>query len=103
MMSELPARILTADEIGQLPRASIVWVEFYNVEEEMATSLVAAMKCADGTLVDEETCVYDDVVEDMRPQPDGWWRFWSEMPTEEQRAGTPWVRAEKINRGLSDE
>lgn len=84
------ARILTADEIRQLPRASVVWVEFYNTEEEMATSLVAAMKCADGTLVDEETCVYDDVAEDMRPQPDGWWRFWSAMPTEEQRAGTPW-------------
>ena len=84
------ARLLTADEIRQLPRASIVWIEFYNVEEGEATSLLAAIKCQDGTLVDEDTCVYDDFERDMRYQEDGYWRFWSARPTEEQRKGTPW-------------
>ena len=40
-MSE--ARILTADEIRQLPRTSIVWIEFYNAEEGETTSLMASM------------------------------------------------------------
>lgn len=87
-MSE--ARILTADEIRHLPRTSIVWIEFYNAEEGEATSLLAAMKCADGSLVDEDTCVYDDFEKDMKPQADGYWRFWSARPTQKQRKETGW-------------
>lgn len=83
-------RILTADEIRELPRTSIVWIEFYNAEENEPTSLLPAMKCADGTLVDEETCVYDDYEADMKYQKDGYWRFWSEEPTQEQRERTAW-------------
>ena len=87
-MSE--ARILTADEIRQLPRTSIVWIEFYNAEEGETTSLMASMKCADGSLVCEDCCVFDDYEADMKPQADGYWRFWSSEPTEEQRKETPW-------------
>ena len=84
------ARILTADEIHQLPRTAIVWVEFFNAEEGEATSLLAAMKCADGTLVDEDACIYDDIEADMKPNPEGWWRFWSTRPTVNQREEVPW-------------
>lgn len=84
------ARLLTADEIRQLPRTSIVWIEFYNVEEGEATTLMAAMKCADGTLVSEDTCVFEEFEEDMKVQPDGWWRFWNGEPTELEREETPW-------------
>jgi hypothetical protein len=87
---DIMARLLTADEIRQLPRASIVWIEFYNAEEGAATSLMASMKCADGTLVSEDVCVYEDFEEDMKPQADGWWRFWSSEPTEQEREGAPW-------------
>lgn len=84
------ARLLTADEIRQLPRTSIVWIEYYNAEEGRSDSLHAAIKCEDGTLVDEETCVFDDFERDMRPQADGWWRFWSAEPTRKQREETSW-------------
>ena len=84
------ARLLTADEIRQLPRESIVWIEFYNAEEGEATSLMASMKCADGTLVSEDACVYEDFEEDMKPQADGWWRFWNGEPTEQEREDAPW-------------
>jgi hypothetical protein len=87
-MSE--ARILTADEIRQLPRTSIVWIEFYNAEEGETTSLMASMKCADGSLVCEDTCVFDDYEADMKPQADGYWRFWSARPTSKQREETGW-------------
>ena len=91
------ARLLTADEIRQLPRTSIVWIEFYNAEEGEATSLMASMKCADGTLVDEDTCVYDDFEKDMKVKPGGWWRFWNREPTELEREETPWEWTE-LNR-----
>ena len=84
------ARILTADEIRALPRTSIVWIEFYNAEEGKSDSIHASMKCADGTLVDEDACVFDDFEKDMRYCADGYWRFWLGEPTEEQRRETPW-------------
>ena len=84
------ARLLTADEIRQLPRMSIVWIEFYNAEEGEATSLVASMKCQNGTLIDEDGCIFKDFEDDMKPQADGYWRFWNRKPTEIERAEAPW-------------
>lgn len=84
------AYLLTPDEIRKLPRASVVWIEFWNGEEQRADSLKAAIKCADGTVVDEDTCVFDDYERDMRPCEDGYWRFWSAMPTQKQREETGW-------------
>ena len=84
------ARILTADEIRQLPRTSIVWIEFYNTEESETTSLMASMKCADGSLVCEDGCVFDDYEANMKYQADGYWRFWSARPTAKQREETGW-------------
>lgn len=84
------ARLLMVDEIRQLPRTSIVWIEFYNVEEGKGTTLLPAMKCADGTLVDEDTCVYDDFEKDVKVQPGGWWRFWDGEPTGLEREEAPW-------------
>ncbi len=84
------ARILKADEIRALPRASIVWVEFFNAEEGEATQLLAAIKCKDARLIDEDTCEFIDFERDMAVQGDGYWRFWSAEPTEEQRKAVPW-------------
>lgn len=85
------ARLLTADEIRHLPRTSIVWIEFYNAEDGKATALLPAMKCANGTLLDEDSCDYDDFEKDMKVQPDGWWRFWDGKPTDQEREDTPWA------------
>lgn len=85
------ARLLTADEIRHLPRTSIVWIEFYNAEEGEATVLLPAMKCANGTLLDEDSCVYDDFEKDMKVQPNDWWRFWDGEPTDQEREDTPWT------------
>ena len=75
----------------RLPRGAVVWVEFWNGEEQKAGRLTCAMKCSDGTLVDEEMLLYDDFRKDMTPDAEGdCWRFWSAMPTEEQRKETPW-------------
>lgn len=86
-------RILTADELRELPHLSIVWTEYWNGDEKKADpKLFAAMKCYDGTLVDEEASVYNDFEKDMMPdQFDGSrWRFWIGKPTEEQRKAVPW-------------
>ena len=84
------ATLLTPFQIRQLPRASVVWIEFWNGEEKRAETLKAALKCKDGTLVDEDTCVFDDFEQDMMYSDDGYWRFWLGEPTEEQRKETPW-------------
>ena len=86
-------RVLTADEIRALPRLSIVWLEYWNGENGSADAdMYAAMKCYDGTLVDEEGSVYNDFEKDMAPDRfDGSrWRFWIGSPTEEQRKAVPW-------------
>ena len=92
-MSEV--RILTADEIRKLPRASVVWIEFWDSEEQRADSLKAAIKCADGTIVDEDACVFSDYERDMRPCEDGYWRFWSARPTSKQREKTGWLHEQR--------
>ena len=89
------ARLLTAGELEALPRGAVVWIEHLNGETGRSSGPVCAMKCGDGTLVDEEALIYDDFREDMKL--DAWghcWRFWSAVPTEEQRAGTPWPEPE---------
>ena len=86
-------KILTADEIRKLPRLSIVWTEYWNGEAKAADpTILAAMKCIDGSLIDEEGSFYSDFEMDMTPTPDGSrWRFWNSKPTEEQRKEVPWT------------
>lgn len=84
------ARLLTAEEIRQLPRTSIVWVEMYSAEEGKAIALYPAMKCEEGHLVDEDGSFYNDFEKDMEVQPGGWWRFWNEEPTEPEREKASW-------------
>jgi hypothetical protein len=86
-------KILTADEIRALPRLTIVWIEYWNGEENAANpNILAAMKCRDGILIDEEASIYSDFEKDMTPDRfDGSrWRFWDAEPTEEQRKAVPW-------------
>ena len=86
-------KLLTLEELKALPRLSIIWVEYYDGEEKKASpEILAAMKCYDGTFVDEDACVYSDIETDMKPGlPDGsYWRFWDGKPTPEQSKAVPW-------------
>lgn len=85
-------RVLTAEELRQLPAQTIVWVDYWDGEEKKLGTMMAGMKCYDGTLVDEDACVYNDFESDMTPDRfDGsCWRFWSAKPTEEQRRTVAW-------------
>ena len=86
-------KVLTIEELKALPRLAIVWVEYYDGEEKRTSpDLFAAIKCYDGTLVDEDACVYNDFESDMKPDViDGsCWRFWDTLPTPEQSRTVPW-------------
>ena len=61
------ARILTPDEIRQVPRAGIVWIEFYDGELGRSTGLLCAMMCKDGSLVDEEGSFFKNYEQDRCP------------------------------------
>lgn len=94
------AQVLSCEQLQRLPRGAVVWVEYWNGEEQKAGRLAGAMKCADGTLVDEETLLYDDFRKDMTPDAEcDCWRFWSAMPTEEQRKAEPWPEIKKWRTG----
>ena len=93
LLKEPEPKVLTAEEIRALPRLTIVWIEYWNGEEKKTDKdLIAAMKCHDGTLVDEDTCVYSNFEQDMTPDRfDGsCWRFWLGKPTDEQRKAVKW-------------
>lgn len=85
-------RVLTVEELRQLPAQTIVWIDYWDGEEKKLGTMMAGMKCYDGTLVDEEASVYNDFEKDMTPDRfDGSrWRFWLGKPTEEQRKAVPW-------------
>ena len=85
-------RVLTLEELQQLPAQAIVWIDYWDGEEKKLGTMMAGMKCYDGTLVDEDACVYNDFESDMTPDRfDGsCWRFWSAKPTEEQRRTVAW-------------
>ena len=85
------ARVLTDEEIRRLPRCAIVFIEFFSGEKGQSDSMMAAMKCEDGSLVCEDLTYFIDFEKDMRPDGDGdCWRFWSGLPDEETRKKTPW-------------
>ena len=86
-------KVLTLDELNALPRLSIIWVEYYDGGEKKASSEIrAAMKCYDGSFVDEEACIYNDLEKDIATDPfDGSrWRFWDTLPTPDQSRAVPW-------------
>ena len=86
-------KVLTVEELKALPRLSIIWVEYYDGEEmKVSKEILAAIKCYDGTFVDEDACVYNDFESDMKPDViDGSrWRFWDTKPTTEQRNAVKW-------------
>ena len=90
--SNTEPRVLTAEELRQLPAQTIVWVDYWDGEEKKLGTMMAGMKCYDGTLVDEDACVYNDFEHDMTPDRfDGsCWRFWLGKPTDDQRKAVPW-------------
>lgn len=84
-------KVLTAEELRRVPRARSVWVEYYDGELGRSTTLMAAMKCKDGSLVDEDTNVYTDFEKDMTPDAENnCWRFWNRKPKPEERKRTRW-------------
>ena len=85
-------RVLTADELRALPRLAIVFLECWDGEyQDALPEILAGMKCYDGTIVDEDGCIFQDFEDDMKPTCfDGSkWRFWNMMPTEKQRKAAP--------------
>lgn len=85
------ARIMTPNEVKQVPRAGIVWVEFFDGELGKSTALMCAMMCKDGSLVDEEGSFYKNYEQDILPDVEGdCWRFWNDKPSKEERDGSPW-------------
>ena len=85
------ARILTPDEVRQVPRAGIVWIEFYDGELGRSTGLLCAMMCKDGTLVDEEGSFFSNYDQDIVQDADcNCWRFWAGKPSADERKNTPW-------------
>ena len=86
-------KVLTADELRGLPRLTIVYIECFDGEYQAPLpTIMAGMKCYDGTIVDEDGSTFSDFEDDMKPTCfDGSkWRFWNMMPTEEQRKAVPW-------------
>ena len=93
LLKEPKPKVLTMEELQQMPAQTIVWTEYWNGEDGKASDeLLAAMKCYDGTFVDEDASVYSDFDKDLTPDRfDGsYWRFWSGKPSEEQRKAVPW-------------
>ena len=85
------AKVITPEQVEKLKRASVCWIEFYDGELGRSTALFAAMKCKDGTLVDEECSIYDDFKADTTPDAEGdCWRFWDAKPTAQERKNTRW-------------
>lgn len=94
-LTRIEPRVMTADEVRAVPRGGVVCVEYFNGETGRHGAIHYAMKAADGALVDEEILIYEDFEKDMTPDAEGdCWRFWTAMPTEEQRDATPWPTAE---------
>ena len=86
-------KVLTADELRNLPRLSIVFIECWDGEYQAPLpTIFAGMKCYDGSIVDEDGSIFSDFEGDMsKDHFDGsCWRFWSAMPTEEQRKAEKW-------------
>ena len=83
-------RVLTVEELHKLPIHTIVWIEFWNNERGKSDGVIAGMMCKDRSIVDEETCVYDDFEKDMERNHGDCWRFWLGKPTDEQMKAVPW-------------
>ena len=92
LLKEPAPKVLTVEELRQLPAQTIVWIDYWDGEEKKLGTMMAGMKCYDGTLVDEDASVYSDFEQEMTPDRfDGsCWRFWLGKPTDEQRKAVPW-------------
>ena len=79
-------KLLTADELRDLPRTTIVWIDYWDGEENKLGALLAGIKCYDGSIVDEDGSIYIHFEKEMMPTGDGsHWTFWSGKPATEQR------------------
>lgn len=92
-------KVLTVEEIHKLPVHTIVWIEFWNNERGKSDGVIAGMMCKDRSIVDEETCVYDDFEKDMERNHGDCWRFWLGNPTDEQMKAIPWYWEVKSENG----
>ena len=89
----MKARVLMAEEIQALPRLAIVFIEYFDGElQRQEGQIFAGMKCYDGTIVNEDACVFSDFEKDMKPSwfDGSYWLFWNRMPTEKERRAVPW-------------
>ena len=76
-------KVLTAKELHELPRLTIVFIECFDGEYQAPLpTIFAGMKCYDGSIVDEDGSIFSDFEGDMsKDHFDGsCWRFWNAMP-----------------------
>ena len=86
-------KVLTAKELHELPRLTIVFIECFDGEYQAPLpTIFAGMKCYDGSIVDEDGSIFQDFEKDMSRDhfDDSCWRFWNAMPTDEQRQAVKW-------------
>lgn len=88
-------RVLTEEELMALPDGSVVWEEFFNGEEGVATHLGPGMVCAGQIIIPDSQgdLAEADLAECLRSWPDddgNDFRYWSARPTDEQREATAW-------------
>ncbi len=91
-----PARLLTYEEIQQLPENAVVWEEWQaRLDKEWATEWgIAPVARMGNSLVGNG--IITTIMPDMMDSSDyGQSRWWSSMPTRAQREETPWQTPEK--------
>lgn len=91
-----PARLLSFEEIQQLPEYAIVWEEWRGLPEEYRPSDwgIAPVARIGGGLAGNGIITFIDPGMMDGNEDDGQSRWWTNVPTPEQRRATPWTQAE---------
>lgn len=90
-----PARLLSFNEIQLLPEYAVVWEEWHELPEEYRptdwgiapVARIGAGLAGNGIITFIEPAMMDS-------SEDGQSRWWSSLPTPEQRRTTPWTQKE---------
>ena len=86
-----PARLLSFEEIEALPEFAVVWEEWRGWDEEYrenALEIAPVAKIGNGMAGNGIVTIRDPDM--MAGSENGQSRWWTALPTNEQREGTPW-------------
>ncbi len=91
-----PARLLSFEEIQQLPEYAVVWEEWRGLPEEYRPSDwgIAPVARIGGGLAGNGIITFIEPGMMDGNEDDGQSRWWTSLPTPEQRRATPWTQAE---------